>query len=61
MMNTLIGLFDFQGFENNPALRRVIDAVHDRYAVRMLTPDEMERLSAAGVPDRKKEEMTFII
>ena len=60
MVNTLIGLFDFQRFENNPELRGVIDAVHDRYSVRMLSPDEMEGLFAAGVPDRRKKEKSLI-
>ena len=43
----LTRLFDFQDFENNSALQRVIDSVHARYATRALYMDEMEWVSAA--------------
>ena len=44
----LTRLFDFQAFENNRSLQKVIDAVHARYAARELNPDEMEYVSAAS-------------
>ena len=53
MEKTIRSLFDFQKYEGNPALQQVIDSVHARYAVRELSPDEMEWVSAAGTPDRK--------
>lgn len=51
MERVLSKLFDFQKFEENADLQREIDAVHDRYAVRELSMDEMEMLAAAGAPD----------
>ena len=53
MEKTLKSLFDFQKFQGNPALQQVIDSVHARYAVRELSPDEMEWVAAAGTPDLK--------
>ena len=50
MERTLKSLFDFQKFEGNSDLQRVIDSTHSRYAVRELNMDEMEFVSAAGVP-----------
>ena len=50
MERVLSRLFDFQKFQENPDLQREIDAVHDRYAVRELSLDEMEMLAAAGAP-----------
>ena len=49
MEGKLKTLFDFQKFEGNPALQQVIDSVHSRYAVRELSMDEMEWVSAAGL------------
>ena len=51
MEKTLKSLFDFQKFEGNPALQQVIDSVHAKYAVRELSFDEMEMVSAAGTPE----------
>ena len=58
MENKLKALFDYQKFEGNAALQSVIDSVHSRYAVRELSMDEMEFVSAAGTPDtpKKKEQ-----
>lgn len=53
MEKKLKSLFDFQKFEGNPALQQVIDSVHSRYAVRELSVDEMEWVSAAGTPVKK--------
>ena len=55
MGNNLSALFDFQKFEGNADLQRVIDSVHARYAVRELNIDEMEWVNAAGTPDRAPE------
>ena len=51
MSRTLKQLFDFQKFEGNRELQQVIDAVHAKYAVRELTPDDLEMVNAAGMPD----------
>ena len=58
MENLLKGLFDFQKFEGNTALQRVIDSVHARYAVRELDLDDLEWVSAAGIveKDPRKED-----
>jgi len=60
MERTLKQLFDYQKFEGNSELQRVIDAVHAKYAVRELDFAEMETVSAAGTPvfpdDRKNGE-----
>ena len=58
MERKLKALFDFQKFEGNPALQSVIDSVHSRYAIRELSMDDMEWVSAAGTPvsPRKKGE-----
>ena len=50
MERTLKTLFDFQKYEGNPALQSVIDSVHSRYSSRELNLDEMEWVSAAGIP-----------
>ena len=51
MERTLKSLFDFQKFEGNSDLQKVIDSTHSRYAVRELSLDEMEWVSAAGAPE----------
>ena len=50
MERLLKGLFDFQKFENNAALRSVIDSVHSRYSVRELSLENLEQIFAAGTP-----------
>lgn len=51
MSNTLKQLFDYQKFEGNPELQRVIDSVHNKYTARELTFEEMEMVNAAGSPE----------
>ena len=51
MERTLKSVFDFQKFEGNSDLQKVIDSTHSRYAVRELNMDEMEWVSAAGIPE----------
>ena len=51
MNNTLKKLFDYQRFEGNRELQQVIDSVHARYAVQELNLDDMEMVSAAGIPE----------
>lgn len=50
MERKLAALFDYQKFEGNQDLQRVIDAVHARVARRELTLDEMVLVNAAGDP-----------
>ena len=52
MEGKLKALFDYQKFEGNPALQQVIDSVHARYSVHELSMDEMEWVSAAGIPNQ---------
>lgn len=56
MEKKLARLFEFQDFEGNSQLSKVIDDVHQRYQVRELTMDEMEMLAAAGNPLRNERE-----
>ncbi len=51
MESLLKGLFDYQRYEENASLRAVIDSVHGRYAVRDLSMDELDMISAAGQPE----------
>ncbi len=51
MESCLQNMFDLQRFEDNAALRSVIDSVHSRYAVRALTFGELDMVSAAGAPE----------
>ncbi len=60
MEKKLSALMDYQKFEKNAALEQVISSVHARYAlagsafrIRELNLDEMEMLSAAGMPERE--------
>ena len=50
MEKKLRQLFDYQKFAENRELQSVIDSVHAKYAKRELNFDEMEMVSAAGVP-----------
>lgn len=52
MEGKLKALFDYQKFEGNTALQQVINSVHSRFAVQELSMDEMEWVSAAGVPNQ---------
>ena len=55
-------LFDYQLFEQNPALKSVIDAVHARHERTRLELDALSALNAAGSPEmqlaRKDKENT---
>ncbi len=42
-------LFDFQRFEKNARLQRVIDEAHRRVKARELTDNELDQVAAAGV------------
>ena len=44
-------LFDYQAFENNAELQRVIDRVNSRFTSRMLSDDEADLVAAAGQPE----------
>lgn len=51
MENTLKQLFDFQKFQGNADLQRVINSVHARYSARLeLDLDDVEFVAAAGLP-----------
>ena len=51
MEKKLRSLFDYQDFAKNADLQAVIDAVHGRYAARMLSDDEADLVAAAGSPE----------
>ncbi len=50
MENVLQSLFDFQRFEQNADLQRVIDSVHNSRARRQIDLDDAEWVAAAGMP-----------
>ena len=60
MEKKLQQLFDFQKFEENAELAKVIDSVHARYRRRKLDLDELEYVNAAGsgdyIPPKKEQE-----
>ena len=66
MESRLKALFDYQRFEGNNDLQRIIDATHARYGigkkngrVRELTMDELDYVAAAGSPyEEKNDELT---
>ena len=41
-------LFDYQRFEKNARLQKVIDEAHRRIEARELTDDELDQVAAAG-------------
>lgn len=51
MEQALKTLFDYQDFEQNAALQRLINSVHARYSARELTLEEEELINAAGNTD----------
>ena len=53
MEKKLRALFDFQKYEQNEDLQKVIDRVHARYSgsARMLSDDEADLVAAAGMPE----------
>lgn len=56
MEGKLKALFDYQKFEGNPDLQKVIDSVHSRHSARKLSLDELEWVAAAGIPNIKPED-----
>ena len=44
----LKNMFEYQKFDENEDLQKIIDSVHQRYASRELSLDEMEWVAAAG-------------
>lgn len=50
MENVVRRLFDFQRFERNADLQRIIDDVHTRYTMKELRLDDLTMVAAAGVP-----------
>ena len=50
MEKLLTGLFDFQKFEADPTLQRLIDEVEGRLTIEELSDDALSLLSAAGNP-----------
>ncbi len=56
-------LFDYQRFEQNEELQKIIDRVNARFPTRKLSDDEADLVAAAGLPEmallrkkpRKKE------
>lgn len=48
----LTRLFDFQCFECNFSLQRVIDSSHSRHAAKQLDMEDLEWVAAAGVPEQ---------
>ena len=44
-------LFDYQKFQQNPELQRVIDQVNARFSKRKLSDDEADLVFAAGQPE----------
>ena len=51
METMLKKLFDYQAFEQESTLQKVIDSVHSRYQAEELSLDEMDMLYAAGTPE----------
>lgn len=51
MENKLKNLFESQNFFQNKKLQSVIDDVQDRYYGGSLDLDDLELVSAAGIPD----------
>ena len=47
-------LFDYQRFEKNARLQKVIDEAHRRIEARELDDDEIDQVAAAGAPDAAK-------
>ena len=55
MENKLRSLFDFQSFEQESELQKVIDSVHARYSSSRLSLDELDLVAAAGIPQAAPE------
>lgn len=50
----LTRLFDYQQFERNSNLSRVISTVHERYSAKELSLDDLDLIAAAGSVDSGK-------
>ena len=50
MERRLTKLFDYQRFENNPELQKMIDSAHARSATRELSLEDLSFVAAAGIP-----------
>ena len=50
----LLQAFDFQRFEKNARLQKVIDAAHKRAQERALSDKELDLIAAAGIPDEMR-------
>ena len=53
--NILARLFDYQRFEGNAGLSRVISTVHERYASKELSLDDLDLIAAAGSADSGRD------
>ena len=63
MERKLRALFDYQKFEQNKDLQKVIDRVHARYrssTARMLDDDEADMVAAAGLPDTAMKKKSLL-
>ena len=62
MEKKLRALFDFQKYEQNEDLQKVIDRVHARYSgrARMLSGDEDEFVAAAGMPETAMKHKSLV-
>ena len=47
-------LFDFQRFEGNARLQKIIDDTHRRLEARELDNDEVDQVAAAGATEAEK-------
>lgn len=55
MENKLKALFEYQKFEGNPRLQRIIEETEKKYS-NVLSDDQLELVSAAGtLADREKD------
>ena len=62
MERKLKALFDFQKYEQNADLQKIIDQVHARYNSRaqLLEDDDVEFVNAAGVQDSGMKEKSLL-
>ena len=58
MEKLLAGLFDFQRFEREPALERVLQDTEARYFSQELSEDALRMISAAGDPILQAPDLT---
>ena len=52
MEKKLEQMFDYQKFEDNASLGKLIESVHARYASRALDLEELSMVNAAGIIDK---------